>query len=283
MFVAIWIAFGYAVVLPLSAIGARGDVLTAFVFTAGALVATYVLTRFINRKPFASVGLWFHASALPEFLWGCLLGFLMMAGVFLVMLSAGIVEVRQQEMGISDILIVLGSSFLVFGLGAAIEEIVFRGYPFQTLVQGITLLPATILMALLFAAAHLGNPNTSFVGITNVGLAAIWLSVAYVKTKGLWLPFGLHFSWNFSQTTIFSFRTSGIEFAENRVFLSTVSGPDWLTGGSFGPEGGVLATISLIACTWYVLKSDRFRPQPGVITLDSIEDIMPVPDQSEKA
>jgi len=239
----------------------------------GVLLASYISTRWLNRKPFAAVGLWIHGRAMKECVWGILLGFLMMASIFFALLAAGYIEADFNELEVSGALGIVLSSAIMFGAGAMLEEVAFRGYPFQTLIQGITLLPAVVLMAVLFSAAHMGNPNTTAFGIINIGLAAIWLSFAYLKTKGLWLPFGLHFGWNFSQTTIFSFPTSGIEFAEYKLFGTVVTGPEWLTGGAFGPEGGGLATVTLIVCIFYVLKSRRFEAVAGIVTLDSIEDL----------
>ena len=250
-------------------VGVVGPVLAL----AAVLLASYICTRWLNRKPFAAVGLWLHPRAMSEMLWGVLLGFLMMAFIFAALLVGGGIQTEFRSLGAGEIAGIILSSVITFAAAAMLEEVVFRGYPFQTLIQGITLLPAVILMAILFCAAHLTNPNTSTFGIVNIGLAAVWLSFAYLKTKGLWLPFGLHFGWNFSQTTVFAFPTSGIEFAEYKLFGTVVTGPEWLTGGAFGPEGGALATVALIASTIYVLKAKRFEAVSGIITLDTIEDL----------
>jgi len=239
----------------------------------GVLLTSYVSTRWLNRKPFAAVGLWLHPHAASEALWGILLGFLMMGFIFAVLLATGNIHIEPRSIGAGELLGILLSSAVSFAAAAMLEEVVFRGYPFQTLIQGITLLPAVILMAVLFSLAHLANPNTTIFGIVNIGLAAIWLSFAYLKTKALWLPFGLHFGWNFSQTTVFAFPTSGIEFAEYKLFGTVVTGPEWLTGGAFGPEGGALATVTLLVCTGYVLKAKQFDAAEGIITLDTLEDL----------
>jgi membrane protease YdiL (CAAX protease family) len=236
------------------------------------------MVRFVNRKPLAAIGLWFHERTVQEFLWGNLLGFLMIASIFLVLYCLGDVELATKGLGWSDCLYIVSSSILFFAVGALIEEVIFRGYPFQTLIQGMTLIPAIFLMAVLFGLAHLGNPNTSTFGIVNVVLAAIWLSIAYLRTRGLWLPFGLHLGWNFSQTTLFSFPTSGLEFTEHKLLASTVTAPEWLAGGRFGPEGGALATAAIIVCTWYLLKARRFAAAEGIITLESVEDLQPLPE-----
>jgi len=246
--------------------------------SAGVLVAillsTYVMTRFINHKPFSAVGLGLRPEMVRELGMGCLLGFLMMAGIFLVERALGYVQIESSGISFVEGFRIVGMGMLLFALGAMVEEALFRGYVFQTMIQGMTFLPALVIMSAVFAVMHGANPNIGLLAFVNIGLAAVWLSFAYFKTRSLWLPFGLHFSWNFSQTTIFSFPTSGIQFKENKLFALTQSGPDWLTGGVFGPEGGVLATLALFLCTWYILKS-RFLVAPeGIITLDSVEDLL---------
>ncbi len=238
------------------------------------LVTTFLVTKYINRKPLTAIGLSFHPSAFRELGAGCLLGFLMMTGIFVLEFVMGYIQVEHVQLTISGMAWTLLYALLFFGVAAMVEEILFRGYLFQTLLQGITFLPATVVMAVLFAVAHSMNPNVGFFALVNVGLAAVWLSFAYMKTRSLWLPFGLHVSWNFAQTTLYGFPTSGGSFADKKLALLTQSGPEWLTGGAFGPEGGVLATLALIICTWYLLKAQWITTPEGIITLDSVEDLI---------
>jgi hypothetical protein len=166
-------------------------------------------------------------------------------------------------------------------MAAFLEEVLFRGYMFQTLIQWITFLPATLVFSMLFAYSHFFNPHVTLLSLLNVTMAGIWLSIAYMKTRSLWLPFGLHLSWNFSQTSLYSFPTSGGSFEGEKLSDLIQTGPDWITGGAFGPEGGILTTIALIACTWYILKSKDLLAPEGIVTLDSVEDLLPSP-QVEK-
>jgi hypothetical protein len=73
---------------------------------------------------------------------------------------------------------------------------------------------------------------------------------------------------------LFGFPTSGIRFGRYRVFDIIQQGPEWITGGAFGPEGGALATTALVACTWYILKSEYLKAPEGIVTLDSVEDLL---------
>jgi membrane protease YdiL (CAAX protease family) len=277
LFVLLIAGFGFAVysVVPspfLATPAASSLIPFAIVF-----FATWIMLRFVNHKPVAAVGLWLHPRAAREWAIGLLLGFLMMTGIFLIELGLGVLHVSWRGLTPTEVAGAVGISLFVFAFSAMFEELLFRGYMFQTLMQWVTFLPALMIMSLLFGLGHLRNPHATPFSTANVLLAGVLLSFAYLKTRSLWLPFGLHLSWNFAQTTLYAFPTSGFAFAERRLFLSMQSGPEWITGGEFGPEGGVLATIALIAATWYILKTPLLRVPEGIITLDSVEDILPTP------
>lgn len=237
--------------------------------------ATFCMVRVVNRKPFKAVGLDWSRGGGREFGLGCLLGLLMMAGIFIVEHALGYASIASRGLTVLESVTILLRGAVLFAIAALAEELLFRGYAFQTLMYGITFLPAMLLFSALFAAAHYANPHTTTLAFVNIGLAGIWLSFAYLKTRTLWLPFGLHFSWNYCQTVLFSFPTSGFEMSGRQLLVTTQSGPVWLTGGEFGPEGGVLATVAIVLCTGYVLKSSMVRRREVVVTLDTIEDLLP--------
>jgi membrane protease YdiL (CAAX protease family) len=274
-FMCLVLFFATGGILPLRLAGIEIPLLEKLLLLCSALAATWMLTRFINRKPVRAVGLWIHGGTLRELGAGCLLGFLMMAGIYIVEFAMGYVTPSSAGLGPAGAVRVTAFSLLWFASGAMAEELLFRGYAFQTLIQAVTFLPATLLMAVVFGLAHLQNPHVTAFSLCNVVLSGILFSFAYMKTRGLWLPFGVHFAWNFSQTTLFGLPTSGMLDSAHSLFNATQSGPPWIGGGEFGPEGGVLASIALIACLWYILKAGFLRPPQGIVTLDSIEDLVP--------
>jgi hypothetical protein len=261
-------------ILPLRLAGIESPMLEKLILLASALGATWTLTRSVNRKPVRAVGLWIHDRTLRELGAGCLLGFLMMAGITIVEVAMGYVIPSYSGLDPAGAIRVTVLSVLWFAAGAMEEELLFRGYAFQTLIQAVTFLPATLLMALLFGLAHMQNPHVTLFSLCNIVLAGILFSFAYMKTRSLWLPFGVHFAWNFSQTTLFGLPTSGMLDDAHALFKTARSGPAWIGGGEFGPEGGVLATIALLASLWYILKAGFLAPPEGVVTLDSIEDLV---------
>lgn len=274
MCLAIVVAMLFLFQIALSPLRGTIDILGPIMFLSSVLLASFIMARFVNRKPFTAIGLSLHPSTFKEFGLGCFLGVIMATGVFVAEVSLGYAQFTWRDLSVWNVIGLFSYSAIFFAIAALAEEVLFRGYIFQTLIQGVTFLPAMLIMAFLFAFAHRLNPNASTFGLINVALAAIWLSIAYMKTRSLWLPFGLHFSWNFCQTTIYSFPTSGVEFSRFQLAENVQSGPDWITGGAFGPEGGALATVAVLLCTWYVLKSRRFSVSEGIITLDSVEDLV---------
>ncbi len=274
MFLFLSFVFLSVLVAPILSLLPGSEFLPQLMLVLSLCAATFIMTRFVNKKPFGAVGLSLHSSTFRELGTGLMLGLVMMSSIYVVEMLCGYVALSWRGLPVWSAVWVICSSLALFGISALGEEIAFRGYFFQTLIQGITFLPATLLLAVVFAAAHARNPGVTAFSLVNIALAGVWFSVAYMKTRSLWLPFGLHWSWNFAQTTVFGFPTSGGDFPSQRVFDAVQAGPDWITGGTFGPEGGALATIALIAGTWVILKSESLAAPEGIITLDSIEDLL---------
>jgi membrane protease YdiL (CAAX protease family) len=129
-------------------------------------------------------------------------------------------------------------------VGALAEEVAFRGYAFQRLIDAVGATLATLGMSVLFAMMHLLNTNASAAS-TLVTILAGWLfSIAYLRTRALWLPWGLHFAWNASMGLLFGLPVSGLTIF-SPVITTNAVGPVWLTGGGYGPEGSAIAVIIL--------------------------------------
>jgi uncharacterized protein len=223
------------------------------------LCAFLFLTNTLDR-PTGSV---WQYNGLPRSNWldesaiGALLGFVMV-GLAVVFISLAF------KFSISSLRVnarTLGISFVVLGLilaGAMAEELAFRGYPFQRLVEGGGPLMAILVLSALFAAIHLGNPHVSdnrFVKIfafSNTLFIGIVLAIAYLRTRALWLAWGLHFGWNATLGLFFGLPVSGISDFSVLV-RSRAIGPEWLLGGAYGIEGGFLGTVIILLGLLYVL------------------------------
>ena len=214
-----------------------------------------------EELPISALGIALHQGWLRNLVIGSLLG---AASLFLAAaLAAAMHGVRFSFdlAGAGSIGRTLTISLLVFLMAAAAEELLFRGYPLQTLTRANLAWLGVLLTSVPFAAVHLGNPN-AVPGFTfvNTALAGIWLAVAYLRTRSLWLPFGLHWSWNWAQASLLGLPVSGIQRIAPAPLLRAVNaGPDWLTGGAYGIEGGAACTIALIISTLVIWRLKLFR------------------------
>ncbi len=145
----------------------------------------------------------------------------------------------------------LAISALVFVFAAAAEEMLFRGYPLQTLTRANLAWLGVVLSSLVFASAHLGNPNiVPRLTFLNTALAGVLLAVGYLRSGSLWFPIGWHWSRNWMQGAVVGLPVSGInQIAPAPLLHAMNSGPDWLTGGAYGIEGGAACTIALVVST----------------------------------
>src|SRR2546430_16785770 len=97
----------------------------------------------------------------------------------------------------------------------------------------------------------------------NTTLAGVLFSLAYLKTRGLWLPIGLHWAWNFTMGPILSLPVSGMRFGPT-LLRSQLTGAKWLTGGAYGPEGGAVTTVVCVAAIFWLARTQRFAPSPAM-------------------
>jgi membrane protease YdiL (CAAX protease family) len=139
------------------------------------------------------------------------------------------------------------------------EELVFRGFPLRRLADALGAWPATLLLAVAFAVAHLPNDNASPVGILNVGLAGVWLSIAFFSPGGIALGWGLHFGWNLG-LALLGAPVSGMRFGPPQAVYHPGLHA-WFDGGAFGPEGGLVGTIAIATGVASILGSRVRRPR----------------------
>ena len=135
----------------------------------------------------------------------------------------------------------VGGLALILLPAAFSEELLFRGVGYVALSKEFGRLGPAIVLSLLFGAAHLGNPNVTPLAVANVALAGVFLSAAFCLPGGIWAATGVHLGWNITLAALGA-PVSGLAFT--LPMLDYVMGsPAWLTGGNFGPEGGVIVTL----------------------------------------
>jgi CAAX protease family protein len=158
----------------------------------------------------------------------------------------------------------------ILGTGAMAEEVAFRGYPFQRLVDAAGGTAAIVFSSVLFGAVHLRNPHASVFSLINTIVIGVLLAIAYLRTQALWLPWGLHFGWNLTLGFIFGLPVSGIpQFAV--VVRGIAEGPGWLTGGAYGIEGGAAGTLGAVAGLCLLVIGLKSRPRVVAEALEKQE------------
>lgn len=149
----------------------------------------------------------------------------------------------------------VGKTVALLAPAALAEEIIFRGVPLVLLATAFGRWPAMIGISALFALAHIGNPSVTTLGLMNIALAGIWLGLAFFAPGGIWTAFGAHLGWNGTLAALdapvsgLPFRIPWIDFAPG--------GPSWITGGMFGPEGGIVATLAIAIASGILLTRNR--------------------------
>lgn len=143
---------------------------------------------------------------------------------------------------------------------AVAEELLFRGVLFRILERSVGTWWALALSSVLFGGLHLVNPNASLWGALAISLqGGLLLGAAYVATRSLWLPIGLHLGWNLAQAGIFGTAVSGSEDAFVGLLVGETVGLTVISGGTFGPEGSVVAVLFCAVVTVYLLRVVRLR------------------------
>ena len=223
------------------------------------IVATCVLLAgaFLDQRAVVDFGLRFSRRWLADLLFGLLLGVMLVSGIVLVEYLAGwleegqpSVEFRFEESRVVEITALV----LLFIAVGVYEELLFRGYLLKNMAEGWCFtwlgrrgaLAATVLAtSLLFAVVHLSNPHSTLVASGNTALSGIMLSLGLLMTGELAIPIGFHITWNMSLCVLYGLPVSGLTMGQGLLTLKS-TGPGWLTGGDYGPEGGLLCTLAMV-------------------------------------
>jgi membrane protease YdiL (CAAX protease family) len=220
-----------------------------------ALLVGWLCNRTFDRLPFRSLGASFSQGSLKQFAIGIAVGSLTLALAVGVAVLFGGLSFTSDPVDRTSIIRTLTLSFIIFTVFAAWEEALFRGYPLQTFFHSGTKWFGVVFMAVLFATIHVGNPRADLLSWANTFLAGIWFGIAYLKTRQLWLPFGMHLMWNWMQGAFFGIEVSGLTDITSAPLLKEIDrGPGWLTGENYGIEAGVACTVALIVSTIVIAR-----------------------------
>jgi uncharacterized protein len=233
-----------------SAIALRSllSALAAAIPLLSVLLLTWFFCAFVDKKPMVSLGLMTGVSSPLLFLTGVIVAFTCVAMLFAAGYAVGWFKILRSAMSKSRVPAFCGgaSDFL---LAAVFEEIIMRGYIFALLEATWGGLAAIVGSALIFSAFHLiKHPRMPLIFALNAIFFGLITGYARFLTGTLWVPIGLHFGWNLAMGPIFGLPCSGRTY-DGGIVCCAVDGPEWVTGGLYSPDAGLLGTAALIIAT----------------------------------
>lgn len=225
------------------------DAWDALAFSAALLLATWYAQRRVEARPWREVWLGRDAARPLTLAGGWVLGMLAIGIPTALLIAVGWLRIVPTADGSS-----LGAAvgaFLVLAPAALFEELLMRGYVMSTLREALGWWPAIALTSVVFGVLHAWNPGATPGSIGLVTLAGVFLAVVVMVTGSLWAATLAHLAWNWTMAALLHAPVSGLALAAPDYRLLD-AGPDWATGGSWGPEGGAGAAIGMLVGTAYL-------------------------------
>ena len=211
----------------------------SLILIVGVGLAAYRVWRERNRTASVSqtLGIALDRSPLTNVAVGALISMIAIGTVFAVQVAAGMTVVDR--IGSGNALLADITSFLIV---AFLEEFIFRCGILGALIDWIPRASVAVLIsAVIFGGLHAANPHASILSVVSTTLGGIAYGMAFASTRRIWLPFGLHFGWNYAEGRVFGFHLSGGAVRGASPFIQQHDlGPALLTGGDYGPEGGLI-------------------------------------------
>ena len=223
------------------------NLLAETLFLLAALLPAFMLAPLEGRR-FADYGLPWRRPFGKPFWMGVAWGFGAVSLLILALHVAGVLDLGSLSVHggrIFRFAVFWAVYFLVVGFA---EEFYLRGYTQFTLTQGIGFWPAALVLSLGFALLHLGNPGETTAGLVGAGFIGLFFCLTLRRTGTLWFAVGFHAAWDWGESFFYSVPDSGT-VAPGHLMKTSLHGPNWLTGGSAGPEGSTLVFV-LVVLIW---------------------------------
>ena len=236
--------------------GVTGTGLLAAVF------ANWLALRIYENRHLVEIGLWLNRRSSENLLLGLAGGAASAALVLapaLLVGAAHLTPTPEDQPTVGTIIFVS----ILLAAGSIGEELFFRGYGFQELLAAIGPWATVIPVGVIFGLLHGSNPGATWFSAANTAGFGILFGYAYLRSRDLWLPMGLHFGWNFT-LPLFGVNVSGLRMKVTGYEMSWTAGSLW-SGGVYGPEASVLTSVVLIALFVYLYKAP-IRRQVSALT-----------------
>jgi len=211
----------------------------------------------VEKRPFGAYGLPWRGIFGKPFWMGLAWGVVALSVLMLLMRGVGVFSFGHLALhGARAVKFAAfwGGYFLLVGF---FEEFTFRGYTQFTVARGMGFWPAALVLSFVFGAVHLQNPGEAWVGALAAGLIGLFFCFTLRRTGSLWFAVGMHASWDWGESYLYSVPDSG-GMVTGHLLNPSFHGSRWLTGGAVGPEGSVLVFV-VIAMTWVAF--DRVYPE----------------------
>jgi len=221
------------------------------------LITLYIFRRFLDRKNFLSIG--FSISGhLNDFVKGAFIAIAIMLVGILILELTGSIQIESFQFRTSYLV----ASFIMFISTAVLEEMFYRGYILNNLLDVTNRYIALVISALIFSSMHFFSPNLSFLSFLNIFLVGILLGLPYVNNRNLLFPIGFHLFWNFLQG-ILGYNVSGDEVPS--ILILHYNGNNEVNGGIFGFEGSLVCTILLIISILLIIRYYKSNKQVNIL------------------
>lgn len=249
---ALFMLAGSAKTAPTDKVVMNAAMLALFISCLIGSALTVIFRRTIDRRSIKSLGFqWKNFQ--PDAFTGLCLAIALLGAGSLMLLGMRNLEWTDVHFKPADVFIGL----VLMAMIALTEEMVFRGYILNNLMESMNKWMALGVSAALFMLAHGTNPGITFIAAINLFLAGLLLGVNFIYTRNIWFAVFFHFSWNFLQGPVLGYEVSGLPLQS--VLQPSLQGPWYLTGGSFGLEGSFVATglFALALLLFYTVYEKR--------------------------
>ncbi len=274
---------GYYLIGNIPSLEAYASVFSEIIMLFAVTGSVYVARTLLDQRSFASLGLKSDNRAWIDLAVGIGITALMMGIIFLIEWAFGWLKFEGFAWNLGAAKFLAPSILLSLGIFLIVgwqEELLYRGYWLQNLEDGLNIYWAVGISSLLFAAAHLGNPNFSIVSLIGLIVSSLFLTYAYTSTRRLWLPIGLHIGWNFFEGCVFGFPVSGMRTSS--LLIHTATGPVFWTGGNFGPEAGLILLFALAIGTFFVWAYAQTSAETTIALDDEVEETAAEPEELDE-
>src|SRR6185312_2618481 len=216
---------------------------------AAALFANWIALKIFADQKIVAIGLWWNRASADNFTIGLIGG---IGAACLTLTPPVVFGVAHFTRATGEQPTLWAALFLAVFLliGSSAEEILFRGFAFQTLLANFGPWAAIIPGAVLFGLLHLGNPGATWIGVVNTMAFGAVFGYGCVRSRDLWLPIGLHFGWNLT-LPLFGVNVSGLRMNVTGYEMSWTAGALW-SGGAYGPEASLLTSGVVVLLFLYV-------------------------------